>query len=305
MEIFILHPKGRVSDVQRRQMTTVGDPNVHNIAIEGTFDDCQAIVKQLFADSAFRTRMKLAAVNSINWARILAQVPYYFYAARNMENVTFSVPTGNFGDIYAGYIARKMGLPIRKLVIASNANDILTRCFKTGEYRPAGVSPSLSPSMDIQISSNFERLLFDLYGRDAKALAALMESLQKTGSMRLSESALRQLHEIFAAECVDDAQTLETITEMYRTARIQIDPHTAVGVAAGRRVERPSGTPLITLATAHPAKFPEAAHKATGLSCPLPEPLRHILGGQEHYIVLPNDAEMVKNHMQQYDVSGN
>jgi threonine synthase len=302
MRIVILHPHGRTSEVQRRQMTTVLDDNVHNIAIEGSFDDCQNIVKALFTDAEFRAQQRLTAVNSINWARILAQVVYYFYAALRLgapaREVSFCVPTGNFGDIYAGWLAKRMGLPVKQLMIASNRNDILTRCVQTGEYRNSGVEPSLSPSMDIQISSNFERLLFEFYGNDAVALRALMEELKTTGGFTLRADVHAQLARHFAAHAVSDAQTLETIRQTHATTGEVLDPHTAVGVRAAQMLRsKGDTTPIITLATAHPAKFPDAVKQALGFEPPLPAHLADLFTREERYSVLPASVEAVKAHV--------
>lgn len=290
MDIFIFHPHGRVSEVQRRQMTTVLDGNVHNIALQGTFDDCQDMVKALFADAAFRERHKLVAVNSINWARILAQVVYYFYAALALgapaRAVSFSVPTGNFGDIYAGYIAKRMGLPIDQLIIATNKNDILTRCLHRGEYRMEGVAPTLSPSMDIQISSNFERLLFDLYDRDGKAMADLMAGLRRDSGFALGERQWNGLKREFNSASVDDAQTKTTIRAVYENSGYLADPHTAVGIAATDACAE-SGAPVVILSTAHPAKFPAAVEEACGVTPALPPHMAGLMEAQERCAVLP------------------
>jgi threonine synthase len=298
MDIFIMYPHGRVSDVQRLQMTTVLDGNVHNIALDGTFDDCQDIVKTLFADKEFREKYQLTAVNSINWARILAQVVYYFYAALQLgapaRAVSFSVPTGNFGDIYAGYIAKKMGLPVDKLIIAANRNDILARTLATGVYGIEGVEPSLSPSMDIQISSNFERLLFDLHDRDSGKIADMMANFRATKKLELSPLALSRLCAEFAAASVSDDETMETIKECYKATGELLDPHSAVGLAAGNRVHAGTESPLIVLATAHPAKFPVAVEKASGIHSALPPHLADLFARKERFTRSGNDAEAIK-----------
>ncbi len=302
IEIFIMHPKGRVSEVQRRQMTSIMDKNVHNIALEGTFDDCQDMVKTLFSDHDFKDKYSLTAVNSINWARILAQVVYYFYAALALgapaRSVSFAVPTGNFGDIYAGYIAKRLGLPIDQLIIATNQNDILTRCLSSGTYGMNGVVPTLSPSMDIQISSNFERLLFDLHGRDGKAITAIMADLRSHKSFTLSENVWNALKAEFSASSVSDEDTKKTILETYKTTGELLDPHTAVGLAAGQRCRRDTSAPLVVLATAHPAKFPDAVKEATqelgGIHPPLPEHLKDLFERKERFEHLPNDTDAVK-----------
>jgi threonine synthase len=300
MEIFILHPKGKVSEVQRRQMTTVLDKNVHNIAIDGTFDDCQAIVKSLFADK--KLDGKLIAVNSINWARILAQVVYYFYAALALgapaRSVSFSVPTGNFGDIYAGHIAKKMGLPIDQLIIATNSNSILTRCLRSGVYDMQDVVPTISPSMDIQISSNFERLLFDYYDGDAKAVSALMDELKTKKRFALAPTVLRRFQSEFASDSVGDMDTLDAILEAYRATGNLMDPHTAVAYVAGQRCRARTETPLVVVATAHAAKFPAAVKDATGIKPALPEALGDLLVRKERFDVLPNDAAAVREYIE-------
>lgn len=298
IDIFILHPKGRVSDIQRRQMTTVEAENVHNIALEGTFDDCQSLVKGLFSDLPFRDRHALAGVNSINWARVLAQIPYYAAAATALGGparaVSFAVPTGNFGDILAGYAAKRMGLPVERLVIATNENDILARCVETGRYVRGPVKATQSPSMDIQVSSNFERLLFDLHGRDAGALCGLMASLEQSGAFSLAPEPLTRLRTEFDAVRIDEAETTETIARLYAETGLIVDPHTAVGVAAGARIPRDPAVPLICLATAHPAKFPDAVKRAIGRAPPLPDALAALEGKPERFSVLPNDIAQVK-----------
>lgn len=298
MDIFILHPHNRVSEVQRRQMTTVPDANVHNLAIEGTFDDCQNIVKALFADAAFRDKHHLTAVNSINWARILAQVVYYFYAALALgapaKRISFSVPTGNFGDIYAGYIARAMGLPVGQLIIATNSNNILTRCLETGTYAMEGVTQTLSPSMDIQVSSNFERLLFDLYDRDGKAIAGLMDDLRGKKSFTLSPAAHAKLKSLFASVSVDDEETKRTIAETYADTGQLLDPHTAVGLAAGQRARLDTSAPMVVLATAHPAKFPDAVKAACNMRPALPAHMQDLYSRKERFDVIKNDAGSIK-----------
>ena len=273
IDIFMLHPEGRVSDVQRRQMTTVGAPNVHNIAIRGDFDQAQALVKAMFNDAAFAGRFHLSAVNSINWARLMAQVVYYFYAAVRLgapgRSVAFSVPTGNFGDVFAGYVAARMGLPVAKLVVATNVNDILARALTTGDYSSRSVVQTPTPSMDIQVSSNFERLLFDLNGRDGPALAEQMRGFEAGGAMRLTNAQREGAASLFAAERVDvDEMALAMRRACDRSGQI-IDPHTAIALAAAER-QATAGVPMVTLATAHPAKFRDAVERATGQRPPLP-----------------------------------
>ncbi len=298
MQSVILFPEGRVSEVQRRQMTTLNSANVHPVSIEGTFDDCQDIVKTLFSDQAFRSGIQLVAVNSINWARILAQVVYYFYAAFALgapaRRVSFSVPTGNFGDIFAGYVAMKMGLPVERLIIASNRNDILTRCMQSGEYRMNGVTASLSPSMDIEISSNFERLLFDLHGRDGAVIRDLMHGFRTHKTLTLTQAAHADMAQHFAAHATDDAATLATIKRVYETTGYIADPHTATGIAASEALLPSLSGPVITLATAHPAKFPDAVKQATGVHPALPAHLADLLSRKEHYTRMANDIEAVK-----------
>ncbi len=297
VDIFILHPQGRVSEVQRRQMTTVIEPNVHNIAIEGSFDDCQDLVKAMFADTALRRDVGLSAVNSINWARIMAQIVYYVTAAAALgapqRPVAFAVPTGNFGNIYAAYAAREMGLPVARLVIGSNTNDILTRTLTTGLMQIDKVVPTLSPSMDIQVSSNFERLIFDLLDRDGSAVTAAMDAFRETGRLDLGADRVGHMRSLFDAARVDDDGTLATIHDMYRTTGELIDPHSAVGIAAACAVERSSEVPLVSLACAHPAKFPDAVEKATGVRPPLPERHADLLEREEAFTVLPNDLGAV------------
>ncbi len=302
MNIFILHPYGRVSDVQRRQMTTIEDANVFNLAVKGSFDDCQNIVKALFTDADFRNQQRLTAVNSINWARIMAQIVYYFYAALQLgapqQKVSFSVPTGNFGDIYAGYLAKRMGLPVDRLLIASNRNDILTRCVHEGHYRVDGVTPSLSPSMDIQISSNFERLLFEFYDYDATQLRALMQQLKTEGGFTLSSAAHAKLKKHFDAASVDDAQTLAQIQATYKQHGEMLDPHSAVGVMAAEAQLKPD-VPMITLATAHPAKFPDAVHQAIAQNPALPPHMADLFDKPERMTQIAADTASVKAYILQ------
>ncbi|RYE50652.1 MAG: threonine synthase, partial [Rhizobiaceae bacterium] len=272
-DIFILHPLGRTSEVQRRQMTTVLDANVHNIALEGTFDDCQDAVKAMFNNHAFRDSVRLSGVNSINWGRIVAQIVYYFVAAVSLgaphRKVSFTVPTGNFGDIFAGYCAKRMGLPIEKLVIATNANDILRRTMDTGRYEMTGVAPTISPSMDIQISSNFERLLFESAGRDADAVSRMMAALKQSRGFELPEKSISAIRAEFAAGTSGEEATSSTITQTWAKSAYLLDPHTAVGVSVARNLSR-GPEPMITLATAHPAKFPAAVKAASGIEPALP-----------------------------------
>lgn len=302
IDIFILHPEGRTSEIQRRQMTTVSAPNVFNIALEGTFDDCQGVVKSLFADQAFRDDVRLSAVNSINWVRIMAQIVYYAVACvalgAGRRSVSFAVPTGNFGNVYAGYAARRMGLPIRNLVVASNRNDILTRFFETGEMKIEGVMPSLSPSMDIQVSSNFERYLCDLMNRDHQGLASLMNSFKTQKAFRLSGELMSRARQDFHSYRCSDEDTLEMMKRCHDATGIIIDPHTAVGFhAAQYELEKDPATPMVMLACAHPAKFPDAVRRAIGIDPVMPEALARVKTRAEQLIVLPNDLDKVRNYI--------
>ncbi len=301
LDIFMLHPLGRVSEVQRRQMTTVSASNVHNIAIEGTFDDCQGLVKAMFNDQAFREEMRLSAVNSINWARVMAQSVYYLYAAAALgapaREVAFAVPTGNFGDVYAGYAAKRMGLPISRLVVATNRNDILARFFASGSYRPAQVEPTMSPSMDIQLASNFERLLFELCGRKGAEVVAHMGALAESGEFKLAPAELAKTRALFDAARVDEDETVETMAQLWAETGTLIDPHTAVALRAGRACRGDARTPLVVLATAHPAKFPDAVEKATGIRPELPARLAALFDRDERYEVMANDLAAVQATM--------
>jgi threonine synthase len=301
IEIFILHPAGRTSEVQRRQMTTVDAPNVHNIAIEGTFDDCQDLVKALFADEAFRARVHLSAVNSINWARVMAQIVYYVTSATRLGRgevpISVSVPTGNFGNVFAGYGAQRMGTPLRQIVIGSNRNDILTRFLESGAMTVAQVHPTLSPSMDIQISSNFERLLFELYGRDGAAVTGLLAEFRETGTMVPAADHLALLRANWSGERVDDVATTEIIARTYETTGVLVDPHTAVGLGAAVACRRDADIPLVTMATAHPAKFPDAVEAATGVRPALPDRLADLFERPERYDTLPGDLGGLRDHI--------
>jgi threonine synthase len=301
IDIFILFPEGRVSDVQRRQMTTPTEANVHAIAVQGTFDDCQNIVKALFNDLALRDRLALAGVNSINWARLMAQIVYYFTSSVALgapqRTLSFTVPTGNFGDILAGYAAKRMGLPIDRLVIATNVNDILTRMLETGRYDMRGVEATMSPSMDIQISSNFERLLFELTGRNADRVAGLMRDLGTSGGFSLTQGEHGQLTEAFDAERTDEAATLATIRSLEAETGYLADPHTAIAVSAAQRAPRRSDVPMVTLSTAHPAKFPDAIRKAIGRVPAEPEAVTRQRAMRERVTVLPNDVAAIARHI--------
>ena len=298
VNIVILHPDGRTSEVQRRQMTTVQAPNVGNIAVAGTFDDCQDLVKAMFADAPFRRDLRLSAVNSINWARVAAQVPYYVYAALALgapdREVAFAVPTGNFGNVLAAWVARRMGLPVAKLVVGSNRNDILVRFLAANDMRILGVEPSLSPSMDIQVSSNFERLLFEILGRDPAATARTMAEFRTTGRMAVPDAAWQQAKSVFQGFRLDDAGTLAAIHGLYAATGYLADPHSAIGIAAARAHPAEPGIPMVAMATAHPAKFPDAIERATGVRPPLPPRLADLYERPESYVRAPNDLAVVE-----------
>ncbi len=300
VDVFILFPHGRVSDVQRRQMTTPVEANVHALAMDGDFDDAQARVKDMFNDFDFRDGVRLAGVNSINWARVLAQVVYYFYAGVALgaphRPVSFTVPTGNFGDIYAASIARRLGLPIEKLVIATNQNDILDRAMRSGDYRANGVQSSISPSMDIQVSSNFERALFDAYLHDGAAIADLMD-LMKSGGFRIRQDALERLREEFSSGRCDEAETLATIARLHQTTGELLCPHSAVGVKVAE--DHLGTTPMITLATAHPAKFPDAVEKASGIRPGLPPRMADLFDRAERVTRVANDLNAIQHLIRQ------
>jgi threonine synthase len=298
VDVFVLYPHGRVSDVQRRQMTTVDAPNVHAVAVEGNFDDCQALVKAMFNDHAFRDRQRLAAVNSINWARIVAQIVYYFTAAVSLgapdRAVSFVVPTGNFGDIFAGWVAKRMGLPIERLVVATNSNDILARALETGRYEVKGVHPTSSPSMDIQVSSNFERLLFEAENRDAAAVRRSMDALAKDNAFDLSKGARAAIRRDFDAGRADEEETAATIKRFHKNEGYLIDPHTAVAVAVSDNIGGDPAVPSVVLSTAHPAKFPDAVKAATGEHPALPEHVADIFERKERVSVVANDLAAVQ-----------
>jgi threonine synthase len=295
-QIVVLYPEGRVSEVQRRQMTTVDAPNVHAVAVEGTFDDCQRIVKELFGDAALRERAGLAAMNSINWARIAAQVAYYAWATGSLGDraLAFAVPTGNFGNVLSGWVARACGMPLQRLVIGSNANDILPRLLESGRLETRGVVPTLSPSMDIQISSNLERLLFELFGRDPERTTRELSGFAQTGSLTLDAAALAAVRDLFEAVSLDDEATLEAMRGEYRRSGTLLDPHTAVGLTAGRVRTLGRDAPFVALATAHPAKFPEAVERATGISPPLPPALSDLLDRPERSERVPADTAAIR-----------
>lgn len=309
VDIFILHPHQRVSEVQRRQMTTILGENIHNIAIEGNFDDCQEMVKASFADQSFLKGTRLVAVNSINWARIMAQIVYYFHAALQLgapaRSVAFSVPTGNFGDIFAGYLARNMGLPVSQLVVATNRNDILHRFMSGNQYFKETLHASLSPSMDIMVSSNFERLLFDLHGRNGVALAELMSTFKATGKLSVEEDRWVEARKLFDSLAVSDEDTCATIADVFKRTGEVLDPHTAIGVKAARECRRNLSTPMVVLGTAHPVKFPDAVEKAgIGKALELPAHLSDLFQREERCTVLPNAIEAVQAFVAQHGNRG-
>lgn len=299
IDIFILHPHGRVSDVQRRQMTTVTDANVHNLAVEGSFDDCQALVKQAFNDAQFRDEQRLSAINSINWARVMAQIVYYVTAALALgapaRKIAFSVPTGNFGDVFAGYAAAQMGLPVDRLLVATNRNDILARFFTTGEQVQGQVEPTMSPSMDIQVSSNFERLLFDLVGRDGARVRTKMAQFAQSGRFAVSPAELAAARRWFDADRIDEDETLAEMRRFRAECGFLIDPHTAVGTAAARRRRGDLATPMVALSTAHPAKFGAAVARATGEQPALPARMADLFTRPERCSVIPNDYAVLRD----------
>jgi threonine synthase len=302
IEVFILHPKGRVSDVQRRQMTTVAASNVHNVAIEGTFDDCQDLVKSLFNDHAFRDAHQVAAVNSINWARIMVQISYYFAAAAALgapeRPFAFSVPTGNFGNVFSAYAARHMGLGIERLIVATNANDILARFLASGRMKMEAVAPTISPSMDIQISSNFERLLFDYYDRDGHSLAPVMEEFRDKGDVSVGDTRWRHISELFLGHRMDDEAIRAEIRHHYAATGEALDPHSAIGVAAARSLaNKVNGATVVSVATAHPAKFPDAVEAAIGTRPAMPPSLAALFDKKELCQTLPNDAKLLKSYI--------
>jgi threonine synthase len=298
IKIAILHPEGRTSEVQRRQMTTVNAANVFNVAVKGTFDDCQDMVKGFFANEGFRTEMKLTAVNSINWARIAAQIPYYVASALALgapdREVAFAVPTGNFGNVLAAWAARRMGLPISKLIIGSNRNDILTRFLAANDMTARGVEPSLSPSMDIQVSSNFERLLFELVERDPAVTAQLMRDFRAAGKMPVPDAAWKKASSLFQGLALSDGETTAAIRDIHAVTGYLADPHTAIGIEAARHAHLSHPVPIIAMATAHPAKFPDAVQAATGIRPSLPPRLAHLMAGEERFTTAPNDLAAVE-----------
>jgi len=297
INVFVLHPHNKISNIQRKIMTTIGSSNVYNIAIKGSFDDCQKIVKDMFNENEFREKINMSGVNSINWARIICQIVYYFYAAFKFNNkkISFAVPTGNFGDIYSGYIAKKMGLGIDKLIVATNENDILQKVINTGEYKPGQVKPSLSPSMDIQISSNFERLLFDIVNEDDKRVSSLMNDLSSKGFFKLNKEEVEIIKKDFCAEKINDKDTLSIIKEIDSKSNFIIDPHTATAVGAAKKINNLSNT--VILGTAHPYKFLETVKMATGKDVQTPIQLSKIVDKKEKYDILENNISKIKNYI--------
>ena len=299
MKIFILHPKDKITEIQRKFMTTTRASNVFNIALDGNFDDCQKFVKSMFNNKNFRNTINMSGVNSINWARIIFQIVYYFYCyfkiAKFNEKINFSVPTGNFGDTYAGYIAKKMGLPISKLVIATNKNDILKRVVFTGNYKPLEVENTVSPSMDIQVASNFERLLFDISSYDSKKTLRLMTELDEKGEFELEKEELKIIKDNFLSESLSDEETKSIISEVYNKYGMLVDPHTAVGIGVMKKISLKDKT--VVLSTAHPLKFAGVVKEATGIKSELPEKLRSIMVEKEIYEKIPKDLKRVKNYI--------
>jgi threonine synthase len=297
INLFVLHPHKKISNVQRKIMTTIGSNNIFNIAIEGSFDDCQKIVKDLFNENEFREKINMSGVNSINWARIICQIVYYFYTYFSMgkEKISFSVPTGNFGDVYAGYVAKKMGLPIDKLIVATNENDILQRVISTGEYKPDKVRPSLSPSMDIQVSSNFERLLFYILNENDQKVASLMKNLNDKGSFKLAEAELNEIKKDFKIEKISDSETLSIIKEVYDKEKFVIDPHTATAFGAINKIRELKDT--VALGTAHPYKFLETVKKATGEKIEAPHQLEKFMDKEEKFDIIENNNDKIKKYI--------
>ena len=295
INVFVLHPHNKISKIQRKIMTTIGSDNIYNIAIKGTFDDCQKLVKEMFSENTFREKINMSGVNSINWARIVCQIVYYFYSyfKFNKKKVSFAVPTGNFGDVFAGYIAKKMGLPIDKLIVATNENDILERVINTGRYTPEKVKPSLSPSMDVQISSNFERLLFDVLNEDDKQVSIFMNNLSSKGSFSLNEKQLAIIKKDFSAKKINDKETIEIIKNFSKNFNFIIDPHTATAVGASKVVK--DGSDILILGTAHPYKFLETIKMATSQKVETPKQIAHLMDKKENYDILENKINDIKN----------
>ena len=299
LNIFVLHPQNKISEVQRKLMTTVKENNVFNIAVKGNFDDCQNLVKLMFVDNEFKNKINMSGVNSINWARIISQIVYYFYAFFKIEEkgkkINFSVPTGNFGDVYAGYISKRMGLPINKLIVATNRNDILKRVINTGEYKIEDVVETISPSMDIQVASNFERLIFDINSNDDSNVKEKMKNLKEQKFFRIDKNQLKSIKQDFVSESLSEKETQNFIKNFYNKFKIILDPHTAVGYGVLNKIS--SEGINVVLATAHPCKFPEAINKAIGLKPNLPKELDYIMSAKENYDLIPNNLDKIKNHI--------
>ena len=299
LNIFVLHPQNKISEVQRKLMTTVKENNVVNIAVKGNFDDCQNLVKSMFVDNEFKNKINMSGVNSINWARIISQIVYYFYAFFKIEEkekkINFSVPTGNFGDVYAGYISKRMGLPINKLIVATNRNDILKRVINTGEYKIEDVVETISPSMDIQVASNFERLIFDINSNDDSNVKEKMKNLKEQKFFKIDNNQLKSIKHDFVSESLSEKETQNFIKNFYNKFKIILDPHTAVGYGVLNKIS--SEGINVVLATAHPCKFPEAINKAIGLKPNLPKELDYIMSAKENYDLIPNNLDKIKNHI--------
>ena len=297
LNVFVLHPDKKISNIQRRLMTTVESKNVFNIALKGNFDDCQKIVKDMFIDQEFRKKINMSGVNSINWARIIFQIVYYFFVGLKFLNkpINFSVPTGNFGDVYSGYVSKKMGLPIKKLIVATNENDILSRVINSGHYKPTKTKPSISPSMDIQVASNFERLLYDVVDQDDNKVKLLMDKLKNEGSYSLNKEELNKIKSDFCSSTVSDELTKQTLKNVYEQHQLLIDPHTATAFKAAEL--NSSDEEMLILSTAHPCKFSETVHQATGVEPKIPENIKNILNKKESYITLDNNLGVIKNYI--------
>ncbi len=297
INVFVLHPHNKISNIQRKIMTTIGSNNIYNIALKGSFDDCQNLVKEMFSDNSFREKINMSGVNSINWARIVCQVVYYFFSYFKFQNkkVTYAVPTGNFGDVFAGYVAKKMGLPIEKLVVATNENDILERVINTGLYKPAKVKPSLSPSMDVQISSNFERLLFDVLNEDDKQVSTFMSDLKSKGSFLLNKEQVSIIKKNFSAKKISDKETIEIIKNFSKEHNFVLDPHTATAVGASKLIKDTSE--ILVLGTAHPYKFLETIKAATSQEVDAPKQIAHLMDKKEKYDILEKKVDKIKNYI--------
>ncbi len=297
INLFVLHPHNKISKVQRKIMTTIGGSNIHNVAVEGSFDDCQKIVKDLFNDESFRSKINMSGVNSINWSRIVCQIVYYFYSYFKLQkdNLSFSVPTGNFGDIFAGYVAKKMGLPIDKLIVATNENDILQRVINSGEYKPHTVKPSITPSMDIQVASNFERLLFYILDENDQKVSMLMNDLSLKGSFNLDKEVVKKIKKDFEAVRINDEETQKIIKNIYEKHQFILDPHTATGIGAANKVKGLKN--VVVLGTAHPYKFNDTIKKVTGKSLEAPKHLKMYIDKKEEFDIIGNSNLEVKNYI--------